>query len=70
MTIRMRTLAVALIAAGVPVLTLASSVSAEPVPPGSRSVLSNAEQKLLNSGKPLNVVMDPSNGQLVSVTPR
>jgi hypothetical protein len=59
-----------LIAAGVPVLTFAGSVSAEPVPPGPKSALSNAEQRLLNSGTPTNVVINPDDGQLVSVTPQ
>jgi hypothetical protein len=66
----MRTIAVTLIAAGVSALTLASLVSADPVPPGPQSPLSNAEQKLLNSGRPLNVVINPDDGQLISVTPQ
>ncbi|MEU8310774.1 hypothetical protein AB0C84_45325 [Actinomadura sp. NPDC048955] len=67
MGIRMKIIGVTLIATGV----LVNSVSAEPAPPGGhRPSLSNDQQTLLKSGKPLNVVMDPSNGQVISVTPR
>ncbi|WP_067793142.1 hypothetical protein [Actinomadura formosensis] len=69
MRINYRAAALASLAAGLTTFTLTGQAIATS-PANSADSLSSAEQKLLTSGKPIDVVINPTNGALLSVTPQ
>jgi hypothetical protein len=69
MNIKSRAAVLASIATGVTTFALAGQALAAS-PSNSADSLSSAEKTLLNSGKPLDVVLNPVNGAFLSVKPQ
>jgi hypothetical protein len=69
MQIKSLTVVLASLAAGIAALSLGGQALAAS-PSSSSGSLSSAEKTLLNSGKPLDVALDPATGALLSVKPQ
>jgi hypothetical protein len=68
MRISIRTAVLTSVATGITTLALAGPALAA-TPSNSAGSLSSAEKNLLNSGKPLDVVLSPATGAILSVKP-